>query len=107
VLAGRTSIVIAHRLSTVRDADQILVIEAGRVVERGRHSELLAEGGLYAELYHTQFADQSDLSDDIGEIDGVDGVDGVDGIDGAEGLGGASDLGNGGRLGRAPSPKPS
>jgi len=58
VLAGRTSVVIAHRLSTVRDADLILVIDAGRVVERGRHSELLAAGGLYAELYHTQFADQ-------------------------------------------------
>ena len=58
VLAGRTSIVIAHRLSTVRDADQILVIDAGRVIEHGRHSQLLAEEGLYSELYHTQFADQ-------------------------------------------------
>jgi ATP-binding cassette, subfamily B, bacterial len=57
-LAGRTSIVIAHRLSTVRDADQILVVDAGRIVERGRHPELLAAAGLYAELYHTQFADQ-------------------------------------------------
>src|SRR6201992_1802766 len=55
-LAGRTSLVIAHRLSTIRDADQILVIEAGRVAERGTHAELLAAGGLYAELYHTQFA---------------------------------------------------
>jgi ATP-binding cassette subfamily B protein len=55
-LAGRTSIVIAHRLSTVRAADQILVIEAGRIVERGRHAELLAAGALYAELYRTQFA---------------------------------------------------
>jgi len=58
VLAGRTSLVIAHRLSTVRDADLILVVDRGRIVERGRHSELLAAGGLYAELYHTQFADQ-------------------------------------------------
>jgi ATP-binding cassette subfamily B protein len=57
-LAGRTSLVIAHRLSTIRDADQILVIEAGRVAERGTHAELLAAGGLYAELYHTQFATQ-------------------------------------------------
>jgi ATP-binding cassette, subfamily B, bacterial len=57
-LAGRTSIVIAHRLSTIREADQILVIEDGRVVERGRHEELLDHGGLYAELYHTQFARQ-------------------------------------------------
>ncbi len=54
-LAGRTSLVIAHRLSTVRDADQILVLDDGRVVERGRHEELLAGGGLYAELYRTQF----------------------------------------------------
>ncbi|HLH57596.1 MAG TPA: ABC transporter ATP-binding protein [Streptosporangiaceae bacterium] len=57
-LSGRTSLVIAHRLSTVRDADQILVIDAGRVIERGTHEELLATGGLYAELYHTQFAVQ-------------------------------------------------
>jgi ATP-binding cassette subfamily B protein len=57
-LVGRTSIVIAHRLSTVRNADQILVIDAGRIAQRGTHEELLATGGLYAELYHTQFADQ-------------------------------------------------
>ena len=57
-LANRTSLVIAHRLSTIRDADQILVIEAGRVTERGTHEELLAAGGLYSELYHTQFAGQ-------------------------------------------------
>jgi ATP-binding cassette, subfamily B, bacterial len=58
VLAGRTSIVIAHRLSTVREADQILVLAAGHIVERGKHAELLAAGGLYAELYRTQFARQ-------------------------------------------------
>jgi len=58
-LRGRTSLVIAHRLSTVRDADQILVVEDGRVVERGRHEELLAAGGLYAELYRTQFEGQA------------------------------------------------
>jgi ATP-binding cassette subfamily B protein len=57
-LSGRTSLVIAHRLSTVREADQLLVIDAGRVVERGTHATLLAQRGLYAELYHTQFADQ-------------------------------------------------
>ncbi len=59
-LAGRTSIVIAHRLSTVRDADEILVIDDGQVVERGRHDELLAVGGVYADLYRTQFASQAD-----------------------------------------------
>nr|MBA3802795.1 ABC transporter ATP-binding protein [Acidimicrobiia bacterium] len=57
-LADRTALVIAHRLSTIRAADVILVIEDGRVVERGDHHELLAAGGRYAELYHTQFADE-------------------------------------------------
>ena len=57
-LAGRTSLVIAHRLSTIREADQILVIDNGRVVEHGRHVDLLAAGGLYADLYQTQFAQQ-------------------------------------------------
>ena len=56
-LAGRTSLVIAHRLSTVRGADQILVDDDGRIVERGRHAELLARHGLYADLYETQFAE--------------------------------------------------
>jgi ATP-binding cassette subfamily B protein len=57
-LVGRTSIVIAHRLSTVVNADQILVLEGGRIVERGRHADLLAQGGLYAELFRTQFEHQ-------------------------------------------------
>ncbi|MGW0436051.1 ABC transporter ATP-binding protein [Micromonospora sp. NPDC003197] len=55
-LNGRTALVIAHRLSTVREADQILVLDRGRIVERGRHEELVARNGLYAELYRTQFA---------------------------------------------------
>jgi ABC-type multidrug transport system fused ATPase/permease subunit len=57
-LEGRTSLVIAHRLSTVRAADMILVIEGGRVVERGTHRELLGRGGRYTELYETQFGPQ-------------------------------------------------
>jgi len=59
-LAGRTSLVIAHRLSTVRHADSIVVLDQGRVVERGTHRELVAAGGLYSELYRTQFADGSE-----------------------------------------------
>jgi ATP-binding cassette subfamily B protein len=57
-LTGRTALVIAHRLSTVRGADQILVVDGGRIVERGTHRELMTLGGLYSELYTTQFADQ-------------------------------------------------
>jgi ATP-binding cassette subfamily B protein len=59
-LEGRTSLVIAHRLSTIRNADQILVIENGVVAERGDHLELLAAGGLYADLYETQFRRQDE-----------------------------------------------
>jgi len=55
-MVGRTSVVIAHRLSTVRAADTIVVLEDGRVIETGTHAELLAVGGLYAELHATQFA---------------------------------------------------
>ena len=54
-LAGRTAIVIAHRLSTIRAADEILVVDDGRIVERGTHGHLLAAGGRYADLHHTQF----------------------------------------------------
>ena len=58
-LEGRTSIVIAHRLSTVRSADLILVVDDGRIVQRGTHAGLLAEGGLYADLYRTQFQEDA------------------------------------------------
>jgi ATP-binding cassette subfamily B protein len=64
-LRGRTAIVIAHRLSTVRGADQILVVDEGRIVERGTHRELIARGGLYNDLYTTQFADQETRSSDV------------------------------------------
>ena len=61
-LAGRTALVIAHRLSTVRAADMILVVEDGRIVQRGTHHELLAAGGRYEELYRTQFEQQPDAT---------------------------------------------
>lgn len=60
VLAGRTAIVIAHRLSTVLKADQILVVQEGRIVQRGTHAQLAAGSGLYEQLYRTQFADQAE-----------------------------------------------
>jgi len=60
-LSGRTALVIAHRLSTVRAADQILVVEDGRIVERGTHESLLAAGGRYEELYRTQFAESTSV----------------------------------------------
>jgi len=54
--------VIAHRLSTIQAADQILVLDQGHIVERGRHSELIDAGGLYADLYETQFATEAELA---------------------------------------------
>ena len=62
-LVGRTAIVIAHRLSTVRRADQILVVSDGKIVERGRHEDLLAQAGLYSDLYRTQFDDGEEATD--------------------------------------------
>ena len=73
-LTNRTSIVIAHRLSTIREADQILVVNAGQIRERGSHDELLALGGMYAELYRTQFSRQLTHNGDVtaGHSDGAD-----------------------------------
>jgi ATP-binding cassette subfamily B protein len=61
-LEGRTSIVIAHRLATIRAADQIIVVDNGTVVEQGTHDQLIALDGLYATLSRTQFAHQDDLA---------------------------------------------
>ena len=64
VSQDRTTLIIAHRLSTVVEADQILVLEAGEVVERGRHRELLAAGGRYAEMWRRQQAQQDEEAED-------------------------------------------
>jgi ATP-binding cassette subfamily B multidrug efflux pump len=58
VMKERTAIIISHRISTVRDADQIVVLEAGRLVEKGRHDELIRLGGHYAELYKKQLLEE-------------------------------------------------
>jgi ATP-binding cassette, subfamily B, bacterial len=65
LLVGRTAIVIAHRLSTILAADQILVVDAGRIAERGKHADLLSKGGLYARLYREQFSGQPPLAEVI------------------------------------------
>ena len=56
LMKGRTSFIVAHRLSTIKNADQILVMKAGSIIERGTHKELLAQGGFYKQLYESQFA---------------------------------------------------
>ena len=62
LLAGRTTLIIAHRLSTVRRADRLIVLDHGRIVEEGTHALLLAQGGLYARLYQRQFRDDEVVS---------------------------------------------
>ncbi|WP_223148265.1 ABC transporter ATP-binding protein, partial [Actinotalea sp. JY-7885] len=74
VMAGRTTIAIAHRLSTIRHADVIVVVDAGRIAERGTHDELLATGGLYARLYAEQFGGgsvEARFADGVMFTDGV------------------------------------
>jgi subfamily B ATP-binding cassette protein MsbA len=67
LMKGRTTFVIAHRLSTIRKADTILVLEGGLIVERGRHEELLARGGRYADLYNRQYGVEANLFRNPGE----------------------------------------
>ena len=73
LMKGRTSFVIAHRLSTIRDADRIVVMNEGRLVEQGRHDELLAKGGFYADLYYSQFMGSASGTA-VGEQAAPDGV---------------------------------
>ncbi len=71
-LQGRTSLVIAHRLSTVREADMILVLDHGHIVEQGRHEDLLLAGGQYAELYRIQFEGQDpDSTNPVADVSGA------------------------------------
>jgi len=68
LMEGRTTFVIAHRLSTVRRADMILVMDKGRIVERGTHAELLKRGGLYKEIHDLQLIDHAKFAEEMEEL---------------------------------------
>jgi ABC-type multidrug transport system ATPase subunit len=70
-MEGRTTFVIAHRLSTVRRADLILVMDKGRIVQQGKHDELLQQGGLYREIYDLQLSDRARFADEMQELQPV------------------------------------
>ena len=82
VMKGRTTIAITHRISAVRKADLVLVMEGGRIVERGTHDELMALNGLYREIYRIQLEMEGDLADRTWAGDGSDGTWAGDGSDG-------------------------
>jgi len=73
LLKGRTAFIIAHRIRTVRNADQIIVLKDGRVAERGRHDELIARAGLYKDLYDVQLKDQEDLARTVADAERAEG----------------------------------
>ncbi len=68
LLSGRTGLVIAHRLATIRDADKIIVLQAGEVLEQGNHDELMANNGLYAQLYSINYGSFDDLAKVTGDV---------------------------------------
>jgi ATP-binding cassette, subfamily B, multidrug efflux pump len=70
LMKGRTTFVIAQRLLTLKNADQILVLDAGRIVERGTHEDLLANDGLYRQIYDLQLKDQEEFAETIANLDG-------------------------------------
>jgi ATP-binding cassette, subfamily B, bacterial len=83
-MAHRTTIVIAHRLATVQKADRIVVLDEGRIVETGRHAELVAQGGVYAKLAAQQFQVDAGMGDSADVVDVVDVVDAADPVDAAD-----------------------
>jgi ABC-type multidrug transport system fused ATPase/permease subunit len=74
LMAGRTSLIVAHRLSTIKNADRILVLHQGRLVEMGNHEALLARNGLYARLYRLQYLDGPPRGSDLSLLDTEDGM---------------------------------